>query len=195
MVNRNDATHTEEWRGLPIEEQMAWRIPISKMLNVTLLRNRHPVITVSDFLRLHNISEDVERSDGHWGRDTYHMNPNVFDASGHIPSLHIIQERLYDPHGINRVDIIPEDMRTRGGWTFGRGQLLDGDNVEWNENIPTLAHDTLWKFSPEKSSVLDWNQARQILKRRGYFGLDTDEELEWFLIDNGWEVLHTYQGV
>jgi hypothetical protein len=189
MVNRNDATYTEEWRDLPIEGQMGWRIPISTMLNMTLLRNRHPVITVSDFLRLHNISEDVERSNGHWGRETYHTNPNVFDTSGHTPSLHVIQEHLYDPEGVNRVDMIPEDMKMRGEWTFAGGQPLDGENMEWNETMWTFAHE------PHEASVLDWNQVRQILQKRGYIGLDTDEKLEWFLTKNGWEVLYTYEGV
>jgi hypothetical protein len=43
--------------------------------------------------------------------------------------------------------------------------------------------------------VLDWNQVRQILQKRGYIGLDTDEKLEWFLNKNGWEVLYTYEAM
>jgi len=187
MVNRNDATKTEEWRDLPIEQQMSWRIPISTMLNMTLLRNRHSVITVSDYLRLHNISGDVELSNGHWGRETYHRNTE----SGQMPSLHVIENHLYDPKSIVRVDVIPDDMKKRGGWTFRGGRVLDGENTEWNETLQTVADNALRSSLADQTSVLEWDRAHQILKDSG---LDTNEQLERFLNDNGWEVLYTYKG-
>jgi hypothetical protein len=179
MVNRSDITLEEKW---PIKEQTAWRIPITNMLNMTLLRKRHSVITVSEFLRLHNISEDFERNDGHWGKETYHVNPSVFDVSGQPPSLHVIPNHLYDPEGVNRVDSIPEDMKTRGRWMFREGK-------------PTFADTTLRHSLPDNTFVLDWNKARQILKETGFPGLDTDERLQIFLNNNGWEVLYTYKDV
>ena len=53
MVNMGDAIHSEDWRGLPIEEQMGFRIPISIVVNMTNLRHRQPIITASEYLRLH----------------------------------------------------------------------------------------------------------------------------------------------
>lgn len=47
-------------------EQLAWRVPITVRLNMTLLRSTQPVITVAEYLRLHNIPE--EASDGGWIR-------------------------------------------------------------------------------------------------------------------------------
>lgn len=37
MVNRNDAVGSDEWRELPIEQQMAWRIPIEVRISTTLV--------------------------------------------------------------------------------------------------------------------------------------------------------------
>ena len=53
MVNTGDAINSEEWRGLPIEEQIGLHIPISIVVNMTNFRNRQPVITASEYLHLH----------------------------------------------------------------------------------------------------------------------------------------------
>jgi hypothetical protein len=120
MVDHGDATGTNEWKKLPIKEQMAWRVPISVMLNLTLLRNAQPVITVAEYLRLHNMSEETEANDGNWQRHMYPQSPYVFDATRRKPTLQVIENNWYDPHGINRVDMIPEAMKRRGlesrGW-------------------------------------------------------------------------------
>ncbi|KAI0308457.1 hypothetical protein OF83DRAFT_1180803, partial [Amylostereum chailletii] len=42
MVNKGDAIGWEEWRTLPIEQQMGWRLPMSLMLNLTHIREKHP---------------------------------------------------------------------------------------------------------------------------------------------------------
>ena len=47
MVNRGDAVGSDDWRVLPIEKQMAFRIPISIMIDLPHLRAHHPVVTVS----------------------------------------------------------------------------------------------------------------------------------------------------
>lgn len=64
MLNKGDAIGSNEWRELPIEQQMGFRIPISVMVNMTHLRNRQPVITVSEYLRLHGQNSEIESSNG-----------------------------------------------------------------------------------------------------------------------------------
>jgi hypothetical protein len=164
------------------------------MVNLTHLRNTHPVITVSEYLRLHNISENVERSDGHWARNKYHMNPNVLDRSGKMPSLHIIENQNYDPSGIVRVDMIPRDIKERGEGRFEGGQPLNGENVEWEGTQRTPAYVALKKLLRGKVPTVDWDQARHLLQSERYIGVEMDETLERFLNDNGWEVLYTYGG-
>jgi hypothetical protein len=195
MVNHGEAVHSNEWRKLPIEEQMAWRIPISVMLNMSLLRSTQPVITVSEYLRLHNISDDVEQSDGHWGRYDYHVNHGVFDNTGRSPSLHIIENEWYDPWGINRIDLIPEDMKRRGGWSSEGGNTMKGEKGRWTNTLKTPAYLALEAELPDKRPVLAWDQARHALRKKGFeWAIQTDERMEEFLNENGWEVLYTYNG-
>jgi len=61
MVNRGDAVGSDDWRELPIEQQMAFRIPISTMINLPHLRAHQPVITVSEYLRLHGLDRRPSR--------------------------------------------------------------------------------------------------------------------------------------
>ena len=80
MVNRGDAVGKDEWRKLPIEKQMAFRIPISLMIDLPHLRAHHPVITVSEYLRFHGQDPESESSRGSWERELYHSHSNVFEA-------------------------------------------------------------------------------------------------------------------
>lgn len=57
------------------------------MLNMTLLRSSQPVITTAEYLRLHNIPEELELSNGNWGREAYHLKP---DKSGNYTTLAVI---------------------------------------------------------------------------------------------------------
>ncbi len=81
MVNRGDAVGSDDWRDLPMENQMAFRIPISIMMDLPHLRAQHPVITVSEYLRLHEQDPEVESSTGSWERELYHSHPNVFESN------------------------------------------------------------------------------------------------------------------
>lgn len=195
MVNHGDAVHSDEWRNLPIDEQMSWRLPISIMLNMTLLRQTQPVITVSEFLRLHNLSEATEASDGHWDRVRYHENPYIFEHTSRTPSLHIIEEKWYDPREVNRVDVIPTDMKRRGGWSTEGGNSSKGEVGKWQDISKTALYSMLEAALPEWPKVLDWDQARQMLQQRGYtHEAETDQRIEQVLNENGWEVLYTYNG-
>ncbi|KAI0003694.1 hypothetical protein BJV74DRAFT_876058 [Russula compacta] len=189
MVNKNDAIGWEEWRGLPYEQQMGFRIPISVMLDLPRLRARHPVITASEYLRLHDQDPESESSSGYWLRDAYIAHPNVFESNKtNTPSQFVIQNEWYDPSGTNRVDYIPEAMKARNRKTAGY----------WPLEEPTNISIQLTSALPEGKSILDWDTAKSTLRASGLepeLDLDNDEVIEGVLIANGWEILYTFQNV
>ena len=88
------------------------------MFNLTHLHRAHPVIMISEYLWLHNLSVDMEWSNGAWLHDNYHNHANVFKSDPQKkPSLQVIENSWYDPQGINRVDVLPKDMRVKGNWS------------------------------------------------------------------------------
>jgi hypothetical protein len=195
MVNHGEAVNTDEWRNLPIDEQMSWRIPISVMLNMSLLRSTQPVITVSEYLRLHNISEEAEQSNGHWGHHNYHLNDNTLGNTGRWPTLHVIENEWYDPPGVNRIDVIPEDMKKRGGWSVEAEHVQKGEKGRWTDTSKTAVYLALEAALPNRPLVLEWGRARQVLQKEGLErAARTDEGMERILNKNGWEVLYTYNG-
>ncbi|KAH9032232.1 hypothetical protein EDB85DRAFT_1890725 [Lactarius pseudohatsudake] len=70
-------------------------IPISVIVNMTHFRNRQPVITASEYLRL-------------LGQASRATNKTK------TPSLFVIKNDWYEPRGSVRVDYIPEAMKRRG---------------------------------------------------------------------------------
>lgn len=168
-----DAVGSDEWRELPIEQQMAWTIPIEIMLNITHLRETHPVITTTDYLLLHGYDPSEENTSGYWKRTEYHTRANVI--TGTIPSFYAIENPWYDPEGTIRVDTIPEGMQARAD---NYSRVVDG-------SIDTKLRQLL----PEGKSILEWDTVQSALN-------STDEaELEYAVVAGGWEVLHTYDSV
>ncbi|KIJ61486.1 hypothetical protein HYDPIDRAFT_96607 [Hydnomerulius pinastri MD-312] len=192
MVNRGDATNTDEWRHLPIEQQMAWRIPISLMFNLTHLRQSHAVVTTADYLRLHNISSTVEKSNGQWDIETYHIK----DASGsEEPSLHIIENGWYDPEDIIRVDFISDDMRTRGGWSPQGGDSSRGQVGSWNNTSNSAIYHALMDALPGGRPILNWEEVRRVVEDGDQIMPESsDEAVGDVLRANGFEVVYTYDG-
>jgi hypothetical protein len=166
------------------------------MFNVTHLRRFQPVITVGDYLRLHDLSPDLELSTGQWDTQKYHQKPSVFDTHGTAPSLHIIENWWYDPQGLNRVDIIPEEMKQRGKWNLDLGDKGRDENGGWPTPSKTDVYQALERSLPTsgRQYVLGWDHARQILRNHGIRGVTSDEGLTQVLNDNGWEVLYTFDG-
>ena len=200
MVNRGDAIGWEEWRELPIEQQMAFRIPISVMVNITHLRSRHPVITASEYLRLHGQDPEIESSSGFWPREGYHSHPNVFEANQtKTPSLFIIENHWYDPTAINRVDYIPEAMKMRGNLERQPGpENYDGSAEYWPPLEHTELSSQLAAALPENRVIMNWNAAKNVLISSEQFDemyLNDDRFVEEVLNAQGWEVLHTFQGM
>ena len=201
MVNKGDAVNSDEWRELPIEQQMGFRIPISAVVNMTNLRNRQPVITVSEYLRLHGQDPERESSNGSWFRERYHTHPNVFEANKtKTPSLFIIENDWYDPKGTTRVDYIPEAMKRRGNLDRQPGPDNDHGSAEyWPTVEPTDLSRDLAETMFLSGSSLDWDTAKNVLvtssDRIGDVNLDDDEVVEELLNVHGWEVLHTFPAV
>ena len=196
MVNRGDAVGSDAWRELPMEKQMAFRIPISVMIDLSHLRARHPVITVSEYLRLHGLDPEIESSRGSWQRESYHTHPNVFESNKtEAPSLFVIENRWYQPSASNRVNYIPQAMKERGNWE--RHSPSQGKETAgyWPIVKPTRISEQLKNAMPSFPSVLDWDTAKNILgaaKLEPEIDLDDDKAIEDALNANGWEVLHTF---
>jgi len=182
MINKGDATGLDEWRSLPIEQQMGFRIPISVMLDLRRLRARHPVVTASEYLRLHGQAPEIESTSGYWPRGLYHTRPNIFESDQtKTPSLFVIENHWYDPQGTTRVDYIPEEMKSRRDLT--------------REEEPTEISKLLWDEADQWSVIADWEPAKDALKLSGLVpevDLDDDVVFEGILNANAWEVLYTF---
>ncbi|KZP31372.1 hypothetical protein FIBSPDRAFT_724960 [Athelia psychrophila] len=213
MFNKGDAIGLDEWRDLPIDQQMTWRIPITTMINLTHLRLTHSVILLSDYLRLHNISADQEWSNGQWLRETYHTQPNIFN--GRKPTFNVVENQWFDPADVLRVDILPEDMKKRGAWTEEGGDWLRAQTGSWQNNATTITNDALYAAVPSDRDrkILSWEEASTALefdipdsveenfdvdvtslKLGQRWDLSSAEQIERVLQANGWEVLYTYTG-
>ena len=196
MVNRGDALGSDEWRELPIEKQMAFRIPISIMFDLPRLRAHHPVITVSEYLRLHGQDPEAESSQGSWQSELYHSHPNVFESNKtKTPSLFVIENQWYEPSGSNRVDFIPQAMKERGNWERYSPSQSQESGGYWPSVEPTEISERLTNALRDFPAVLDWDTAKGILgtsELESEVDLDDDKAVEDVLNANGWEVLHTF---
>ena len=193
MVNRGDAVGLDEWRELPIEQQMAFRIPISIMIDLPHLRAHYPVITVSEYLRLHGLDPEAESSSGSWQRESYHTHFNVLGSNKtKTPSLFVIKNEWYDPSGSTRVDYIPQAMKERGNWEPHSPSQNQESGGYWPFAEPT---DVSKRLESRNSGVLDLDAAKRVLmssKLEPEVDLDDDMVVEDVLNANGWEVLHTF---
>ena len=199
MVNKGDAIGLEEWRELPYEQQMGFRIPITLMLDLPRLRGQYPIITASEYLRLHGQDPATESSSGFWSRDWYISNPNLFEPNKtKTPSQFIIENQWYDPVGSNRVDYIPQAMKSRGKWERYPESNITESTGYWPLEDPTDISNLLMSAIPEGRSVMDWDVAKGVL-RESRVGLQVDinddNVVEGVLHANGWEVLHTFESV
>ncbi|KAH9952603.1 hypothetical protein BC827DRAFT_1274389 [Russula dissimulans] len=202
MVNKNDAIGEEEWRDLPYEQQMGFRIPISVMIDLPRLRARHPVVTASEYLRLHGQDPESESSSGYWDRDSYISHPYVFESNKtKTPTQFVIENHWYDPQGTNRVDYIPQSMKNRGKWERHPGPEIGPTAGYWPDEEPTEISIHLTSLLPEdkSKSLISWDTAKTALNESQPLGLevdlDNDKVVEQILNDNGWEVLHTFESV
>lgn len=95
MVNRGDAVGWGEWKKLPVEQQMGWRIPIEVMLDIPHLRSTRSVVLVSEYLRLQGLRVQQEWASGAWHTRDYHSGSN--DQRYSCCDSHFLQDRAI-PH-------------------------------------------------------------------------------------------------
>jgi hypothetical protein len=172
-VNMGQALGQPHWHQVA-----AWRIPLSLMLNITRMRASHPVILVSDYLRLHDLSPDLEAGSGAWDRVRYPAD-----------TLFVVANDAYDPKGTVRVDYLPDDVKSRGEWA---AEGVGGSWMPVKENVVSRYLRPHVKLS---TGTANFDVARNILKRTEIgeqFDLSTDEGLITCLQEHGWEVLHTF---
>jgi hypothetical protein len=162
------------------------------MFNLTHLQQSHAVITTSDYLRLHNISADLESSDGHWDTETYHVN-NALGSQE--PSLYAVENWWYDPDDFVRVDLIPEDMRSRGGWSTQGGDASRAQFGSWNDTTDSEIYHSLMEALPAGRPLLDWNSVRRVVEDGDRITPESSAgAIGDVLRENGFEVLYTYDG-
>ena len=196
MVNRGDAVGQDEWRGLPIKKQMAFRIPNSIMIDLSHLRARHPVITVSEYLNLHGLDPEAESSSGSWQRESYHTHPNVFESNKTMtPSLFVIKNEWYEHSGSTRVNYIPQAMKGRGNWEPHPPSQSQESGGYWPFVEPTEISERLTNALSDFPPVLDWDTTKRVLlssELEPEVDLNDDKVVEDVLNANGWEILHTF---
>ncbi|KAH9173199.1 hypothetical protein EDB89DRAFT_2068949 [Lactarius sanguifluus] len=200
MVNMDSATGLDQWHVLPADQQIGFRIPISVIVNMTHLRNRQPVITASEYLRLHGQDPESESSSGFWPRQSYHTHPNIFETNKtKTPSLFVIENDWYEPRGSIRVNYIPEAMKRRGKLERHPGpDDYGGSTKYWPPLEPTELSNDLAETLRWQNSAIAWYIAKHIVKSSDQgkgVNLDDDGEMEDLLNAHGFEVLHTFQNV
>lgn len=97
------------------------------MLDVSLLRRVHPIMTIADYLLLHDLPADLENKRGDWDRTGYHP--------GGSSTLYVIGNANYD-NDIVRVDRMPESFPNIE-WSAldtGLGKMIR-DGLDWTDRI------------------------------------------------------------
>lgn len=167
MVNRTRAIGWLDWKDLPSDEQMGWRIPLEIMIDIPHLRKTHPVILVSEYLRLQNLPINYEWANGAWQKSVYHSGTSS-------PTLHAIQQNQYDD-GIVRVDSYNLQ---------GKEQPLTSEG----KRMDTLLLQALLRT---KKTTLTMGQVRAALSITEPI---RDGQIEDALGQAGWVLLHTWAG-
>ncbi|KAG8899389.1 hypothetical protein FRC01_010563 [Tulasnella sp. 417] len=178
MVNRGQAVHSTEWDGLPLNKQIAYRIPMQIMIDLPHLRKTHSVLLTSEYLKLNGLSPDLETSNGEFHRQVYLGNKKDEHGNDVQMTIRVVKNDEYDPDRVVRVDHL--------------GPL----SSKGNANLDVGPHSTkLWDKlrSKDDHTMISMNDARDavrdILKNP-----EDDDELEKELNKIGWIVLHTWDG-
>ncbi|VDB87335.1 unnamed protein product [Peniophora sp. CBMAI 1063] len=184
-------------RELPFEQyrHMGYRIPIQLMLNITAMRTLHPVLLVSDFLRLHGLPVNIENKEGVWEREAYH-DTGPLEEARLGPDLFVIQKGWYDTKEARRVDRLTENMKVRGRWRAGDA-TESGASGQWEEKEGAEVARKL-RFQYGLFGTLSWDHAVNTLRKTSAaddYNLGTDAGALDALQDHGWEVVHTFESM
>ncbi|KAG8936607.1 hypothetical protein FRC02_000600 [Tulasnella sp. 418] len=165
MVNRGDAIGWAEWRDLPIEQQMGWRIPMENMIDLPHLRKTYSVVLIREYLEMHGLDPGIEWSNGAWHDKDYHRNTKPEST------LAVIPNKDYDPSGVVRVDTL-KGIR------------------DVSKNQGPLHQRLLETLGDEQA--LDWETVKKVSE--GLWKSLSDDEITTELEKNGWTTLYTYEG-
>lgn len=144
-----------DFKYLSDAEQVAWRLPISVMLDLPRIRRAHSVITVSEYLRLQQLDPKLELGNGSWSATLYHGGPAQ-------PTLRSITNPGWDS-GFVRVDrdydlpkeasgpvdkALREQLSEQGvvGFEHAQSILRDQAHMQWQNatEFEQLLHDAGW---------------------------------------------------
>ncbi|KAG8905648.1 hypothetical protein FRB99_008489 [Tulasnella sp. 403] len=174
MVNRNDATGVNEWRNRPLAKQMAWRVPMEVMLDLPHLRQTHNVLLLREYLQLNGMDPNLEQSTGQWSNDYIGKKT----GSDKRMTAAAIRNEDFDPHPVVRVDSLSR---------MAKSPVLNMTEVMQQPVYGILMH----KLGNDL--VLEWQEAR-VAMAPFMTNVQSDDELEELLAENGWSTLYTYAG-
>lgn len=195
MINRNDAIGIDEWKDLPLTEQMGWRVPMTEMLNITRLRKYQPVVLVEEFLRLHNLSASTEQNNGAWDRFVYHTGTYLFgEYPGRHPALFVIENNWLDPGEVHRVDKIPAHLKNSEHWDPEGGNRDKAQVGGWKDLDVSPIAAKLGAAIRDGKRLLEWKTAKWTLADdlQAVDPTMSDAALKTMLEDNGWHLMYTF---
>ncbi|KZV72954.1 hypothetical protein PENSPDRAFT_603747 [Peniophora sp. CONT] len=163
--HRGDEIGMGDFQYLSDAEQIAWRLPISLMMDLPRIRRAHSVITVSEYLHLHGLDPTLELGNGSWSAELYHGGPFQ-------PTLRGLPQPEWDDDFV-RVDReydlpIPKDAG---------GPIDKALREHLNEH-----------------GTIDIGHAQTVMQDQAQVQWENTTELEQLLHDAGWGVLHTFRG-
>jgi len=187
MVNRNDALDTNQWRHLPLERQLGWVLPIEVMIDIPLLRQKHNVISMTEYLHLQGLNITEILPNGAWNRDYYHSGADK-------PTLFIIPNNIYDPSDVIRVDVMPPPPPFISS-EDPNAIAEHFKNMDWTPDteLGRACNVHLLEATFQKGrNILDWSEAVEEL--RWTLAEYTNTTVEDALKAAGWVTLHTWEG-
>jgi len=135
------------------------------MLDLRHLRKYASVVTLSEYLTLHNLQPSLEQGNGAWHRELYH-------SGSPSPSLAVIRNHEYDPSGVVRVDKMPP----------APARAISTTSVVHRKLVQLRGEQLAIKLDDVKGplkEIATWKN---------------EEELETIIEDHGFVVLHTFAG-
>jgi len=178
MVNRGDAMGSDQWRLLSWEEQMGWKVPMEKMIDMQGLRDAHAVVTMSEYLSLRSLPPNLEQGNGQWSDDIYQVQ------SRSIPNSE------WDPPEVIRVD------QERPPFVLDETEPRTVRAFQAREAVKTMVEDLMENKSENRlhQKLLDWDEVLETMQNM-QVDMNDDDDIELFLRAADFEVLHTYRGV
>lgn len=193
MINKNDAILTDQWRDLPMDQQMFWYLPLELMIDIPRLRARYPLLLTSEYLLLQGLDPEQESTRGWWDRSYYHSGLDQ-------PDLYVIPNKAYEPEGVVRVDtLISRPLIVSGGGNTTNSTDLSNSTKYANGTeamvlkLSKVLDSTLVSYCKEKKEwALSWTEATVLMS--DVMTVLDDDFAEYAFEKAGWVVLHTFEG-